>query len=475
MLNYIPKYFTQKAIYIYLAALLIVSVMFLSKAMDWYWIVLGLIEVVGFFYYSNQFTRQWSARSEKKFVKDLFYISLGIRLVWVVFSYFFYILMTGQPFEFSVGDAGFYDNMGRFGSNLIARGNFNFLVEFKRYAGNTLAVSDTGYPIYLSFIYFITGKSIFLTRIIKAFIGAYTVILIYRLTTRNFGESTGRVAAVFAMLMPNLIYYTGLHLKETEMVFLTVAFIERADYAMRSAKFSFANLILPVLIAGVLFFFRTVLGATALFAFITALAFSSMKTMKKSGRRALLIGWVLLTIAYFMGGAIANEVEEVWTSRVGNQETSLEWRAKREGGNAFAKYASKSVFAPMIFVIPFPTMVDVSGQENQQLIHGGNYVKNILAFFTMFALFMLIVEKKWRDHLLIVAFTGGYLIVVAMSAFAHSERFHQPALPFLLILAAVGVSKQTNKTKKFYTWYLAFIFVAIVGWSWFKLAGRGMA
>ena len=130
----------------------------------------------------------------------------------------------------------------------------------------------------------------------------------------------------------------------------------------------------------------------------------------------------------------------------------MEWRAKREGGNKFSTYASGAVFAPMIFVIPFPTMVETPGQENQRLIHGGNYVKNILAFFTMLALFLLIKEGKWRDHLLIGSFTIGYLAVIALSAFAQSERFHQPALPFVLIFAAYGISRSEKKTKKYLTW-----------------------
>ena len=294
------------------------------------------------------------------------------------------------------------------------------------------------------------------------------------MASRNFGEEVGRIAAIFAMLMPNLIYYCGLHLKETEMVFLTVAFVERADYAMRSSKFTFSNLILPTILAVSLFFFRTVLGATALFAFITALGLSSMKTMKKTGKRIFMTVWVLLTIAYFLGGRIATEVEEVWAERHDNQEVSMEWRAQREGGNVFAKYASKSIFAPMIIVLPFPTMISVPNQENQQLIHGGNYVKNIMAFFAVFVMIMMLANRTWRDNLLIVSFMLGYLLVVSMSAFAHSERFHLPALPFLLILAAVGVTIQTNKTKKIFNWYVLLVFVAIVGWSWFKLAGRGM-
>jgi len=93
----------------------------------------------------------------------------------------------------------------------------------------------------------------------------------------------------------------------------------------------------------------------------------------------------------------------------------------------------------------------------------------------MFALFWIIKENKWRDYLLIGSFTLGYLIVIALSAFAQSERFHQPALPFLLLFAAFGISKMSNNEKKYFKWYMAFIFVAIVGWSWFKLAGRGLA
>ncbi len=455
-----------------MAALFVVSVLFFNKVMSLIWWLFGIGSVFGFFYYSNLLTRKWSDYPEKIFTKKLFKTALIIRLIWVVFSYFFYIIMTGDSFEFSAGDVYFYDAMGDYGADLISRGIFPSYVEMLKNAGR-MDMSDFGYPFYLSIIYFITWKSVFLTRIVKAVLSAFTCLLIYRLAKRNFGEETGRMAAILCMLMPNLIYYTGIHLKETEMVFLAVAFLERADFAMRSAKLSFKNMILPVLLAASLFFFRTVLGATALFAFATALMLSTKRAVKKKNR-LILISWVLLVMVYFLGGRLATEVEEVWAERHMNQQQSMEWRAQREGGNQLAKYASKSVFAPMIMVIPFPTMVETPGQENQRLIHGGNYVKNIMAFFAMFALLMIIMDRKWRDFLLLGSYLLGYLLVIAVSAFAHSERFHLPALPVLLIFAAYGISRQENKHKKFFTWWMMFIFVAIVGWSWFKLAGRGM-
>jgi 4-amino-4-deoxy-L-arabinose transferase-like glycosyltransferase len=319
----------------------------------------------------------------------------------------------------------------------------------------------------------IFGNGVIIPRLFKAVLGSLLCVLIYRLANRNFGEAVGRMAAIFCMLMPNLILYAGIHMKEAEMVFLTVWFIERADALIRVHKYTFLTVLPTLLIGGSLFFFRTVLGVTAMFALFTALIFSSRRVMSMSNR-LVITGWVIVAVAYFVGSSIASEVEEVWQARVANQDVALEYYAEREGGNKLAKYASKSVFAPMIFLIPFPTVVNTPNQQNQQLIHGGNYVKNIMAFFVLFGLLVIVKEKKWRNHILILSFTLGYLMVIALSAFAQSERFHQPALPFIMILAAFGVSNISNVEKKYFKWFMAIMFIIIVAWSWFKLSGRGL-
>ena len=65
------------------------------------------------------------------------------------------------------------------------------------------------------------------------------------------------------------------------------------------------------------------------------------------------------------------------------------------------------------------------------------------------------------------------LLAVSLSAFAQSERFHLPALPFSLILASLGISMLSNKHKKWFNYWLVFMFVIFMGWTWFKLKGRG--
>ena len=469
MLHYLPKYFTTKAIALYFTVLMLIYVFFSGHIISWLWILFGIVEVTSFFYFTNILTKRWAEYSEQIFLQRLFITALVIRIVWVVFSYFFYRSMTGLSFEFEAADSIFYHESGLLGATLIRNGTFN-IVEFMSW----VELSDRGYPFYLSIIYYITGDSIITTRLIKALIGAFTCVLVYRLAKRTFDNpATARIAGVLCMLMPNLIYYCGLHLKEIEMTFLIILFLERTDYVIRLQKYNLINILLPILVAGLLFFFRTVIGVTAIFSFFTAIVFSSSRILGW-GKRILLIFWSIATLSYFIGGKIMTEIETVWENRDTNQSDSMQYRSTIEGGNKFVKNLSGAVFAPMIFIIPFPTMVNTEKQENQMLIGGGNYVKNIMAFFTMFSFFTIIKTHKWRDYLLPGSFMIGYLIIIALSKFAASERFHLPILPLLLMFSAYGISQADHKTKKYYSYYIVFIFIALIVWSWFKLAGRGL-
>ena len=85
-------------------------------------------------------------------------------------------------------------------------------------------------------------------------------MLMYRIARRNFGDAVGRITAVFCMLMPNLIFYCGMHLKETEMLFLTVFFIDRGDNIFHSTKARFQDIFWLVVSGVVVYFFRGVLS-----------------------------------------------------------------------------------------------------------------------------------------------------------------------------------------------------------------------
>ena len=471
MLGYFPKYYTDKAMIVYFALLVCVPVIF-GYPMEWYFWIFGIVEVVGFFYFANKLPQKWAHYSSKTFAKELFITALVIRLIYVLFSYWFYDFMTGQPFEFGAADVLFYNDQAGSGHEYLSAGRFNLIKEFTE--NSSIDLSDIGYPVYLSYVYWIFDDSILIARLLKSIWSAWTCVLIYKLACRNFGENIGRLSAIFCMLMPNLIYYCGIHLKETEMIFLTILFAERADFAIRSKPLNWKALIVALLVGMFLFMFRTALAAVVFLALGVTLMLSRKKVLSM-GQKIAIGTFVLIGMTVTVGNQFIKEAKELLDKNDSERQAkNMEWRSEREGGNKFAKYAGAAVFAPMIFTIPFPTMVNTPEQQDQRMIHSGNFVKNITSAFTILALFMLLFSGKWKDHILIISVCCGYLIVIALSEFAHSERFHLPALPFSLILAAFGISQLQNKHKKWFNYWIMFIFVANIAWAWFKLKGRGM-
>ncbi len=467
MLQVFPKQISYQAIIVYLSALVCVSSFFFRYAMEFGYMALGITFVLGFFLLSSYYTREWKSTPSKRFVERLFLLAVALRLVWVVSSYFFYYRVTGQPFEFDTADALGYHEEAKWlaGEGWRATWDYYFGSGFKGF-------SDTGYPFYLSLIYSIFGPIVIIPRLFKALLSAFTCILIYRLSSRTFGENVGRLAGIMAALMPNLIIYCGYHLKETEMMFLEVAFLERLDYLMRNRKTTPLNLLLPVAILVSMFFFRTVLGAAAAFSFITAVVVSSVPGMRKGWKRTVLIGWGVLCLAFFGGGRIVTEVESYWEGRGENLEKKRSEQTER--GNRWAQYATGTVMAPMIVVLPFSTMVDVDRQYTQQTLHGGNFIRNFMGFFVFLAIFEAFRRKQWRDFSLIGAFVIGYLGVVAFSGFSNSERFLLPGLPGLITMWAYGVSTLRKRTYKLLPYWCIVVFMMEFAWAFFKLGSRGL-
>ncbi len=482
MIDFIPKYFTDKAMALYALLLLLVTGLYSGYAMPWFGWVWGLVSVFGFFYYSMALSLKWRRFSPEYFLKRLFWTALIIRMVYVIISYFFYQWQTGQPFEFETADAWIYHVCAKGVADGMREFDFHLYDNLDRVMGRHVGFSDTGYPIYLAFVYALTGDSIIIARLLKAFWSAWTVVLVYKLAQRHFGEATARIAAIICMLMPNFILYCGKHLKETEMVFFTMLFIERADALQRNSKFLFGQTFLVILLALSLFSFRTVLGAVALLSFFISLMFSVSRftSINKIGRRIIIGVLAFGFVGIMLQNRVIEEVEELRTKQIQQAQTSgYNYRAQT---NSYAKYASAAVFAPLIFTIPFPTLVD-TGQNDIIIYNGANFVKNIISFFSIVALLMLLMpynwhrnlfDGEWRFHVFPLAFLLGYLFVLVFSNFAQSERFHMPSLPILLMFAAYGIANYRPKWKQWYWLWLGIIFVANIGWSYVKLKGRGL-
>lgn len=478
--NSLPNWFATYAFATYLVALVGVNILFSGRGTEWYFMLFGIAWVAGFFFLSVKFSKEWSVlriRKSKAFEKKLFQTGFWIRAVYVVFSYIFYMSMTGKPFEFAFADSDGYTQTAQWFSEEWERDNlWNTLTEMSK-----SSFSDMGYPLFLLLpIHFFEMPFVqCIIRLIHAFFGAYTAVIIYRLVNRSMGDITARLAAIFCMLHPVLICYCGLTLKEVFMTWLLVVFIDMADRLLRNRKYAFSTIAPMVLAGGALFMFRTVLGLVAFMAVFFALVMMDTKIVSW-GRKVVLGVGLAGIIIFSVSDNIMREVDKIRNTDVRQeQETSMTKRYGSEkggkiSGNRFANYAGAAVFAPLIFTIPFPTMVNPGFQEDMRLIHGGNWMRNVMSGFVILAMVMLLLTGDWRQYTLPLAALLGYLVVLVFSSFAHSLRFHIPVMPFEMMFAAYAI---TNLRKKHRNWYLIWCLLCIVmcfGWNWMKLRGRGL-
>lgn len=467
MIPYFPKQISYRAIIVYLAALLSISIFYSDFAMSLGFMAAGLLCVVGFFLATTEWTRSARVLPEKQFLTHVFIVAFILRLIWVVFSYFYYSRVTGTPFEFAAVDSiGYHEDAEWMASESWAT------TKYYLFESHLIGLSDTGYYLYLTTIYRIFGPHIIIPRIIKALLSAYMCILIYKICMRTFDESVARMAAIMCCLMPNLIIYCGYHLKETEMIFIAVAFLERTDYLLRAKKWNFVNILIPMLLAASLFLFRTVLGAAAVFAFLTSVLIINTPSMKKGWKRTAIIGWGLAAVLVAGGGTIMTEVEGLWEEKE-DQVTNKRLQQTLRG-NQWAQYATGTVMAPMVFVLPFSTMIDVDEQYGQQEKHGGNFVRNLMGIFALLAIYEAFRRKQWRNFALIGSFVIAYLGVISLSGFSNAERFLLPGLPGLIMMWAYGVATLREKTWKLITPWCIIVFVMEFAWAFFKLGSRGL-
>ena len=474
----VPKWLTGKAIVFFFVALFMCFGAFEYVPEFELWLI-AAISVVLFFYGAQTISKSWEHNKEKVFIRNVFITGLIIRVLWVLYLYFFF-----NPGHFnntygSGADVDWYIPFGKDVAQWIA-GDSDY--SLSRIIDRNLAgMDDTGYSFWLGIVYFVFGadNEIFIPFMLKCIMGAYCSICIYHVARRHFGIGVARIAAIFVCLNPNMIYWCGAMMKEAEMVFLCCLAIDNFDRVLTSGKKYTFRALLPGVLAGLaLMFFRAPLAILIFLSVFAHIVMVSGRVMS-IGKKIIAGALVTSVLAVSMGEKILQESGELLDSARSEErhEANLEFRANREGGNSFAKYAGVAVFAPLIFTIPFPTFnAAQEGQLVQIQLSGGSYIKNVLSFFVIIVMLMLLISGEWRRHVFLLAYTVGYHVILVFSSYAQSGRFHMPVWPMFLLFAAYGVqiAKTNAKMKKWFPLALIVEVVACLFWNWFKLKGRGM-
>lgn len=461
------RYISIYGVGVYLLALLVISVVFRDHAMELEWVLWGIGEVLFFFVFTTIFYPRWKNDKPKVFCHKVFWIALAIRLLYVVFSYYYFYNHAGGPFEGSGDEVGYYTRSALL-SKYIRKGDFGFVFDFLK--GYSLGFSDHGYLIWLTFIHTIFGRKVWVARIFKALMSAYLCIVVHRLSSRTFGERTGRLAAVMCVFMPLFIQLTGSHIKEMEMIFLSILALERMDYLIRSKKYTLWNILFPILLIGMSFGFRTVIGMCLIFAFLVFVILSPNHLVNRKGK-IVALSTTLVVFLVFLFTVIGSEMKIVYMLNFSG--TDYLARKYESLGLKYSELSKSKYLFPGAFVLPLSPMVDVAPDHNK-MFHGTIFIKNFLAFFAMLSIVIAIRQKKCRDFSLIGAYELSYLAIVMFTFTSNSERYHQPAVPLILVMAAYAMTHLRRKDLTLFYIYCGLLFVALFAWNWIKLAARGM-
>ena len=441
-------------------------------------VLTAAISIVLFFFVGRSMSNKFSLLGEKKFLRSVFTVGFVVRILWILYMFFvFNPRYYGTRFG-STADVEWYMGFGQYLAEWISLNSTYTLAEIIDI--NMSAIDDVAYPMILGVEYLLTGgiSDVLIPYIVKSILGACCAIYAYRITKRHFGEGAARMAAIFVCLNPNIIYWCGSMMKEADMVFFCCLAVDKFDEALSSnSQLTIKSLIPGILSGFVLLFMRTTLGL-ALFGAVMVHVLMADKRIISIGKKIFIGILVAVVLTITVGDQLLNRSKGYLDNvRSGGQEQNMEWRSTREGGNNFAKYASATVFAPLIFTIPFPTFNQANEAQLLQIqLSGGYFIKNILSFFVIIVLVQFLLTGEWRKHVLLIAYLCAYLLVLVFSGFAQSGRFHIPVWPMLMIFAAYGV-QLAKRDKRMRKWFMYTLYIEVficLAWNWFKLAGRGM-
>ena len=462
------KHINLIGIGLYLLALIVISLAFREHALQWKWMLWGIGEVLFFFLLTTVFYPRWKGDDTKRFKWKVFLVAFVIRGLYAFLVAYYYYYETGKAFEYNAADSIWYHPTAVYLSRCVRQGYVSYI--FKYLNAYTMGWSDQGYVLWLTLVYTIFGRNLLTPRLFKALMSAYLCIVVYKLGTRTFGERTGRLAAVMMVFTPILIQLCGVHTKEMEMIFLSIFALERMDYLIRSKKYTVWNIICPILLTGLTFGFRTIIGMCLIFAFLVFVVLSSKDLVPKKGKIITLVATVVVFLAFLLS-PVGREMRIINALKF--KDLNYQMKHYDSLGMKHGELAQGWIMAPGAFVLPLAPMVEESPDHNK-MIHGSTYVKNFLAFFAMLAIVIAFRQKKWRDFSLIGAYELSYLAIIIFSFAANSERYHEPAVPLIVLMSAYAMTHLRRKDLKLFYIYCSLLFVALVVWNWLKLSARGL-
>ncbi|MEW7277939.1 hypothetical protein ABW636_05035 [Aquimarina sp. 2201CG1-2-11] len=445
-------------------------IMFPEYTMPLFILLGGVGTIFVFFVALWQYPRYWL--TTKGFIRKLFIHSVVYRILGVIVIYLLTLFFdpASLPFEIKAVDSINYNTSGLLAGEAFQKGES----VFKALSGFWKNESDYGFSIVIGFLYYLFGSYPLVVKIFNVLVGSFTVIRIYQITRHVYNEERARLAGILMMLMPPLIWFIGMALKETLLIFIIVNIAYLITKQIFVSGFKLGVMGFIIFQIAITLYFRTIMAPLLLICLLLQIMFIQTSNIRYRVLSVFISG-VLIYASYLVVGwlGMLESIEMMIEASQDQFGSELSHAAEEKGISYTAAIISPLLIAGAM-ITPFPSLLNFEEAQLGIYVHFYNeIIRNCLYFFVFFGLIRIL--KQFRKGIIfMLSFVLGYIMILAISGISFQDRFQILALPFLIVFMADGIYTHYPKKTKHWKIYLFFIFAAILMWNLFKLSNRGL-
>jgi len=307
----------------------------------------------------------------------------------------------------------------------------------KYISNNTLDISDWGYPIFLNWIYNLTGEIYsgdLLMCICNVFINISTIILLWKLTCQVFDVRVGKLTILLWGLNVYNIWLNATGLKETLFTFFMVG----GFYFLY--KVSVCNKLRHILwlmaFVFMIVFFRYYISVFFILIVISLIFFR--RIYEKYFALIMLFALTVIILGVDLLAFFIEEVAVIYKNQVGV------W-----GSNGIL-FSFMNVYSA--FVSPYPAMTRGALNQNQLTILF-SVLKISLSFWGIYGMYLLIIIKQTKVYPLINILLFNIFLTI-ISGFSLNYRYMHITMPLYFAFMIYGFIQSRHK-----------LLVALLSWG----------
>ncbi|MFW6009606.1 MAG: hypothetical protein ACOCP8_10120 [archaeon] len=411
-LKYLIIYFTFTLI-----LYLVVSINYLQELNNLDIYITNLTFV--FIYYISLLSITYSSRIQNYKVISLVVLAFG--LIYISIYNYLYFNYTGTFFEFTGSDSTFY----HFHSQISKQ--YSYFQGIENYVERTrFGYDDSGMIAYLSLLYRIIDHPLF-PRFVNVFIHLLTVFFTYKISKNFISKENSIIVSLIYGLASYSLFYVSSGLKEPIFnLFVVISFYSYLQFYKTRKIY---HVLFLTLFSSIIVLFRLPVAI-----FVLSSIFLTEFLFRKFSIKKLLIVFMLIALSIYLYITYIDLI----TMYVGLRNPNLNDTEYLPG-----------LFENMLIIFsgffgPLPTILPISGHENDSLWAPSLILKMYLSIYFVYGIFIILKNKNpFLFSIVLMCLLNIISLIIVKNTF--KVRYIMPYLPLFFIIVGYSFEKIKNE------------------------------